>query len=63
MVLGGDDRMKNLLFLSLIIVMIVVPTRMAGHPDTRGPQRTVSFYLGFCAVYYLLLRFVVPRLA
>ena len=63
MVLGGDDQMKNLLFLSLIVVMIAVPTRMAGRPTTRGPQRTVSFYLGFCAVYYLLLRFVVQRVA
>ncbi len=55
--------MKNVLFLSLIIVMVAVPTRMAGRPNTKGPQRTVFFYLGYCAIYYFLLRFVVARVA
>jgi hypothetical protein len=60
---SGDDPMKNVLFLSLIIVMIVVPARMAGRPESKGPQRTVFFYLGYCVFYYFLLRFVVVRVA
>jgi hypothetical protein len=53
--------MKNMLFLSLIMVMIVVPTRLAGRADSKGPQRTVSMYLLYCVVYYVLLRAVIPK--
>ena len=53
--------MTNVLFLSLIMVMIVVPTRLAGRRDTRGPQRTVFLYLVYCVVYYGLLRVVIPK--
>lgn len=60
---NGVDPMKNILFLSLIMVIIVVPTRLAGHSKAKGPQRTVFFYLTYCFVYYFLLRFVIGRVA
>jgi hypothetical protein len=53
----------KVLFLSLIIVMIVVPVRASRHDRVRGPQRAVFLYLISCGAYYFALRFVLPRLS
>ncbi len=53
--------MKKLLFLSMIILTIVIPTRMS--KGNKGPQRAVFVYLIACFGYYIALRFVIPRLA
>lgn len=51
--------MSQLLYLSFIIGLIVLPTRLS--KGTRGPQTAVFFYLVMCAGYYFMLRFVIAR--
>jgi hypothetical protein len=53
--------MKKLLFLSMIIATIVIPTRMS--KTKKGPQRAVFMYFIACFGYYIALRFVIPRLS
>lgn len=53
--------MKKILFLSMILSMIIIPTRMS--KSSRGPQRSVYLYMLACCGYYLALRFVIPRIA
>ena len=58
----GVLRMAKLAYLSMIITMVVLPTRLGRIDETRGPGRTVSLYVVACAGYYIGLRFVIPRL-
>jgi hypothetical protein len=52
--------MKKILFLSMILAMIIIPTRMS--KNSRGPQRSVYLYMVACCGYYVALRFVIPRI-
>ncbi len=51
------------LFLSLMIAIVVLPTRLSKGRAAHGPRRAVSFYLIACVVYYGCLRFVIPRVS
>ncbi len=53
----------KLLFLSLMIAIIVLPTRLSKGDVRKGPRRVVSLYLFACVAYYATLRFVIPRVA
>ena len=53
--------MKKILFLSMILSMIIIPTRLS--KSSRGPQRSVYLYMVACCGYYLALRFIIPRIA
>jgi hypothetical protein len=53
-------HMQKLLFLSMIISTIVIPTRMS--KSKAGPQKAVYVYLIACFGYYFALRFIIPRL-
>ena len=52
--------MKKILFLSMILAIIIIPTRLSR--NSRGPQRAVYIYMVFCACYYVGLRFILPRI-
>ncbi len=53
--------MKKILFLSMILAMVIIPTRMS--KSSRGPQRSVYLYMVACCGYYVALRFIIPRIA
>ncbi len=53
--------MKKILFLSMILSIVIIPTRLSR--SSRGPQRSVYLYMVACVAYYLALRFVIPRIA
>lgn len=52
---------SKVLLLSLMISIIVIPTRLSKGEVRGGPRRIMSYYLFVCVAYYGALRFVVPR--
>ena len=54
--------MAKLAYLSMMITMVVLPTRLGRIDESRGPRRTVSLYVVACFGYYFGLMFVIPRL-
>lgn len=54
--------MAKLGFLSMIIAIIFIPTRLSKGGFEKGPQRAVMAYLVYCGIYYGLLRVVLPRI-
>ena len=54
--------MAKLAYLSMIVTMVVLPTRLGRIDESRGPRRTVSLYIVACFGYYVALLFVIPRL-
>ncbi len=49
--------MAKLLLLSAIIMLIVIPVRMARDPNpVRGFKRTLFYYLVFCFFYVFALK-------
>lgn len=55
------DPIGKFLFLSMLISIIVIPTRLSKGDMRSGPRRAVSVYLIACFTYYVLLRLVLPR--
>jgi hypothetical protein len=55
------DPIGKLLFLSMMISIVVIPTRLSKGDMRRGPRRAVFVYLIACVTYYGLLRVVIPR--
>ncbi len=53
--------MSKLAYLSMIIVIVALPTRL-GRRSGRSPRRLVPLYAVACVGYYLGLVFVIPRL-
>ena len=53
--------LSKLLFLSMVLSIIVIPTRLSKGDMRRGPRRAVFSYLIACVGYYIALRFVIPR--
>lgn len=53
--------LSKLLFLSMVLAIIVIPTRLSKGDMRRGPRRAVFAYLIACIGYYLVLRFIIPR--
>ena len=58
----SEPRMAKLAYLSMIVTMVVLPTRLGRIDESRGPRRTVSLYIVACFGYYVALLFVIPRL-
>jgi hypothetical protein len=58
---GFRDLIGKFMYLSLIIAIIVLPTRLSKGEVRRGPRRAVFAYLIMCGVYYVSLRVVIPR--
>ena len=54
--------MAKIAYLSMIIVIIVLPVRMSRRSTERGPRRAVSLYVIACLGYYFGLAYVIPRL-
>lgn len=54
--------MSKLAYLSMIITMVVLPTRLGRIDGSRGPRRTLSLYAVACFGYYVGLMFVIPRI-
>ncbi len=55
------DPIGKFLFLSMMISIVVIPTRLSKGDMRRGPRRAVFVYLIACVAYYGLLRVVIPR--
>jgi uncharacterized membrane protein len=58
---GLRDLIGKFLFLSMIIAIIVLPTRLSKGDVRRGPRRAVFTYLIMCGFYYGALRVIIPR--
>jgi hypothetical protein len=55
------DPIGKLLFLSMMISIVVIPTRLSKGDMRKGPRRAVFVYLIASVTYYGLLRLVIPR--
>jgi hypothetical protein len=58
---GLRDLIGKFMFLSMIIAIIVLPTRLSKGDVRRGPRRAVFNYLIMCVLYYGALRVIIPR--
>jgi hypothetical protein len=58
---GFRDLIGKFMFLSMIIAIIVLPTRLSKGDVRRGPRRAVFAYLLMCVCYYGALRVIIPR--
>lgn len=60
---SAENTVSKIVYLSMVVAIVVVPTRLSKGDTTRGPKRPVTIFISGCFLYYVFLRFVVARLA
>jgi hypothetical protein len=59
---GVKSIIGKFLYLSMIIAIVVIPTRLSKGDVRKGPRRAVFAYLIVAFGFYFSLRFVLPRI-